>query len=170
MTRVHRSAAGRGELRPVAVTAGILLAVALAPGCGRVSPFRAIERSVQAQLPRLIGPADRYEVKVSRSGGSLIAGQIPWIEIHGRNVRAIEGLNMDELEVRLEGVRFNRVDRSVREIAATHFEERINPLINLTAMPFPVQLSAVRIDGDRAVIAGTATLKPAQLQTSGVRR
>lgn len=224
-----------------------LFGIMVAIGCSRASPFRSIERSIQARLPRLIGPADRYQVTVSRSGAGLIAGRIPWIEIQGRNVRAIEGLTLDELEVRLEDVRFNRADRSVREIgqatfqarisaaSATRFvrqrspslrdvevcfvrdtvrvrasprllrigvpmevdgrpvlhsptsinfdasrvtvlrlglpefavvrlEARINPLIDLSAMPLPVHLSGARVEGDRAVVVGTATLNPAQLQ------
>jgi hypothetical protein len=216
-------------------------------GCGRANPFRAVERSIQAELPRLIGPADRYQVTVSRSGGNLIAGRIPWIDIRGSNVRAIEGLNLDELEVRLEGVRFDRGDRSVREIEQSRFaarigapsvtqyvrrrspnlrdvqvrfaqgavqvrvspallglgvpvevngrpklrgasaidfdvsrvavlrlglpefavsriEERINPLVDLAGLPFPLQLRDVRIEGDRVVVVGAASLTPAQFQ------
>src|SRR5438445_286434 len=104
----------------------LLLALPHTIGCSRADPFRAIERSIQAELPRMIGPADRYEVTVSRSGGRLIAGHIPWIEIRGRNVRAIEGLILDELQVRLEGVRFNRSDRRVTEIAQTQFSAGIS--------------------------------------------
>jgi hypothetical protein len=201
----------------------------------------------------MIGPADRYEVTVSRSGGSLIAGQIPWIEIHGRNVRAIEGLNLDELQVRLEGVRFNRSDRRVTEIAQSRFtagisaasatrfvrrrspalgdvevsfapgvvrvraspavlgigvpvelegrpvlrgetaiafdasrvavlrlglpefavrrlEERINPLVDLAALSFPLHLSEARIERDRAVVTGSAMLDPARLQSGRGKR
>jgi hypothetical protein len=217
-------------------------------GCGRANPFRAVERSIEAELPRLIGPADRYQVAVSRSGSNLVAGRIPWIEIHGRNVRAIEGLTMDELEVRLEGVRFDRGDRTVEEIARSRFaarigaasvtrfvrqrspslrdvrirfargnvqvnaspallgmgvpvevtgqprlrggkaidfdasriavvrlglpefavariEERINPLVDLTGMPFPIQLTDVLLEGDRVVVAGNALLNPADLRS-----
>src|SRR4051812_6356229 len=95
---------------------GTLLALGMAIGCGRVNPFRAIERQVRDELPHLIGPADQYDVTVSRSGGSLMAGRIPWITIHSRNVRAIKGLNLDELQVRLEEVRFDRSTRTVQEI------------------------------------------------------
>ena len=58
-----------------AMMCGLWLAVGLSSGCSRASPFRAIERSVRAELPRLLGPADRYEVTVSRSDGGLIAGR-----------------------------------------------------------------------------------------------
>lgn len=108
------------------IAPGLLLALGLALGCGGTSPFRAVERSVREELPRLIGPADSYTVAVSRSSGSLIAGRIPWITIYGRNVRAIEGLNLDELQVRLEEVRFNRSSRTVQEIGRTQFEARVS--------------------------------------------
>jgi hypothetical protein len=205
-----------------------------------------MERSIRDELPRLIGPADRYDVTASRSSGALIAGRIPWINIHGRNVRAIEGLKLDELQVRLVDVRFNRASRDVREIGVTRFEasvsaasvvsflhrrspnlrdvqvtfageavrvratrpvlgvgvpveieghpvlrgaaidfsasrvavlrlglpefavrnveQRINPLVDLTTMPLPLHLMAVRVEGDRVVITGTASLGPAKLK------
>ena len=231
----------------------LLVALSLCAGCSHVSPFRSIERSIRAELPQMIGPADRYDVSVSQSGAGLIAGRIPWIEIHGHNVRAIQGLNLDDLTVRLEGVRFSRATRAVREIEQSRFEARvaagsivqsihsrspglrevgvgitrgevqvhaaptllglgvpievdgrlvlrgptaidfeasrvsvlrlglpefavrrlearINPLADLATLSFPVRLSAVRVDGDRVVVEGTATLNPAQLQAPGGRR
>src|SRR4051794_40136587 len=104
----------------------LLLILISALGCGPTDPFRTIERSIQAQLPRAIGPADRYEVSVSRSTGSLVAGQIPWISIHGRNVRAIAGLSLDELQVRMDGVRFDRGSRKVTSIENSRFEAAIS--------------------------------------------
>jgi hypothetical protein len=109
-----------------ATSCALLLLVAFSSGCSRASPFRAIERSVRDEMPRVIGPADRYEVVVSRSGGGLVAGRIPWINIRGQNVRAIEGLTIDDLEVRLEDVRFSRSSRTVQEIGLTHFEARLS--------------------------------------------
>jgi len=225
----------------------LLLVLALCAGCSESNPFRAIERSTEAQLPRLIGPADKYEVSVSRSSGSLVAGHIPWIEIRGRNVRAIQGLNLDMLQIRLEEVSFNRSTRTVKEIKQSGFvarlsaasitqfirrrspnlgdvqvrfgggkvrvhaspgvlgigvpvevegrpklhggtaidfdadrlavlhlglpefavrrlEAHLNPLVDLATMPFPLQLAEARIEGDQALISGTAVLKPDQFQ------
>jgi hypothetical protein len=222
------------------------LVLCLAGGCGGSSPFRSVERSIRDELPRLIGPADRYAVTVSRSGGGLLAGHIPWINIHGRNVRVVAGLNLDDLQVRLEDVRFSRTSRKVQQIGGTQFEaqvsaasvasylhhrspnlrdvqvafagssvrvsaarpllgigmpfevegqpilrsptaidfaasrvavlrlglpefavrhvqERINPLVDLTAMPLPLNLTAVRVEGGRVLISGTAHLDPARL-------
>jgi hypothetical protein len=99
--------------------------LALAFGCSRANPFRAVERGIQAELPRLIGPAEQYQVTVSRSSGNLVAGRIPWIDIQGRNVRAIEGLNLDELLVRLEGVRFDRSKRELEAVEQSRFEARL---------------------------------------------
>jgi hypothetical protein len=222
------------------------LILCITGGCGGSSPFRSVERSIRDELPRLIGPADRYEVTVSRSSGGLIAGRIPWIHIHGRNVRAVAGLNLDDLQVRMEDVRFSRASRKVQQIGGTQFEaqvsaasvasylhhrspnlrdvrvaftggavrvsaarpllgigvpfdiegrpvlrspavidfaasrvavlrlglpefavrrveERINPLVDLTAMPLPLSLTAVRVEGDHALISGTVQLDPAKL-------
>ena len=229
------------------MTGGLFLTISSLTGCGGTSPFRAIERAIRDKLPSLLGPADRYEVAVSRSGGGLIAGRIPWINIQGRNVRAIEGLTLDDLDVRLEDVHFSRTSRTVQEIGLTRFEahlsaasvvsylharspslrdarvsfsqgavqvhaapsllgigvpmdiegrpvlrgtttidfaasrvavlrlglpafavrrleSRINPLVDLSTMPLPLHLTAVQIEGDRAVITGTASLDPARLR------
>src|SRR5260370_24909032 len=104
------------------------------------------------------GPADRYEVLVSRSGGSLIAGRIPWIEIRGRNVRAIPGLNLDELKVRLEEVRFNRSERSVREIGQSRFEAHISAAsaVQFLHLRSP-NLRDVRVSFEREAIQVHAT-------------
>jgi len=231
----------------------LLLALLVCAGCSGASPFRTIERSIQAEVPQFIGPADKYEVSVSRSSGSLIAGHIPWIDIRGRNVRAIPGLNLDLLQIRLEGVTFNRSTRAVKEIKQSGFvahlgaasitrfirrrspnlrdvqvrfgggkvvvhatpavlgigvpveiegrprlnggtaidfdadrlavlhlglpefavrrlEAHINPLVDFATMPFPLQLTDARIEGDQAVVAGAATLKPEQFQPSEEKR
>jgi hypothetical protein len=223
-----------------------LLVFCLTGGCGGSSPFRSVERSIRDNLPRLIGPADRYEVTVSRSSGGLLAGRIPWINIHGRNVRVVAGLNLDDLLVRLEDVRFSRASRKVQQIGGAQFEaqvsaasvanylhhrspnlrdvqvafagssvrvsaarpllgigvpfdvegqpilrspttidfaasrvavlhlglpefavrrvqERISPLVDLTAMPLPLSLTAVRVEGGRVLISGTTHLDPARL-------
>jgi hypothetical protein len=225
-----------------AIRSLLLLLLLLLLGCSRTNPFRAVERGIQAELPRLIGPADQYEVTVSRSSGNLVAGRIPWIDILGRNVRAIEGLSLGELRVRLEGVRFDRAKRELTEVTQSRFEARlgaasltrylqqrspslrdvqvrftqgrvqvratpallgigvpvqvtgrpvlrggtalhfdadrvavlriglpefvaqrleasVNPLVDLAAMPFPLQLSTVTIQGDRAIFTGTATIR-----------
>lgn len=120
MTGPH-AAAGRRQ----AIAALALLC--LFAGCSRVQPFRSIERSVRAELPGLIGPADQYTVSVSRSSSGLLSGRIPWIRIHGTNVRALPGLTLDQLEVRLEGVHFDRASRSVREIEQSRFQAWIGP-------------------------------------------
>lgn len=240
----HKEAPRRRWRGGVPTRCGLLLLIAstLLLGCSRANPFRAVERSILAELPQVIGPAERYQVTVSRSSGNLVAGRIPWIDIHGRNVRAIEGLNLDELLVRLEGVRFDRSKRALEEVDQSRFEARlgaasltrylqqrspmlrdvqlrfteghvrvratpallglgvpvevtgrpviqggtalhfdadrvavlrvglpafvaerleatVNPLVDLAAMPFPLQLSTVAIQGDRAILTGTATIK-----------
>jgi LmeA-like phospholipid-binding len=116
-----RTAAG---CRQVLAAIALLL---LCAGCSRVHPFQSMERSVRAELPGLIGPADRYTVAVSHSSSGLLAGRIPWIAIHGTNVRALPELTLDQLEVHLEGVHFDRGSRSVRQIEQSRFQARIGP-------------------------------------------
>jgi hypothetical protein len=50
------------------------------------------------------------------------------------------------------------------ELALRRLESRINPLIDLSTLRFPVRLMSIRIDGDQALIDGTAELAPERLR------
>jgi hypothetical protein len=93
----------------------------LALGCGGTNPFRAVERAIERELPGRIGPAERYEARVSRSGANLVSGRIPWVEIRGVNLRTADGLQINDLRVRLEGVEFDRGSRSISAVAGSRF-------------------------------------------------
>jgi hypothetical protein len=96
----------------------------LGAGCAR--PFGRIERAIQARLPEVVGPADAYDVRISRSAGRILGGTIGWLEIDGRNVRPNGNVQLDRVAVRLEGVRFEREQPSLREIRQASVQVRVS--------------------------------------------
>lgn len=106
---------------------GVLL-LTLTAGCGSdPSPFRSIERAVEQEMTARVGPAAAYRARVSRSGGNLVAGRIPWIEIEGKEVRLEGNLVLETLLVRLEGVRFDRGKREMTGMNAGVFTATVTP-------------------------------------------
>jgi len=105
----------------------IATAALLATSCRGANPFRKVERGIARELTTRIGPAERYEVRVSRSGGNLVAGRIPWVEVRGIKVRAANVLTVEEVKVRLDGVRFDREKRAITEVEDSRFTASLTP-------------------------------------------
>jgi LmeA-like phospholipid-binding len=130
-------------------------------GCGKADPYSATERAIRKTLPEYIGPAAEYKVRISRSDTNLLGGKIGWVEIQGRGVRAAETLTVDELEVRLDQVRFNRGDRSIRSVGASAITARISAAsaTRYVTQRGP-QYAGTRFEflGDEAVVHATPAL------------
>lgn len=88
--------------------------VLAAAGCGR--PFGNTERRIEARLPELVGPAEEYRVQLSRSTAGALRGRMRWMNVTGRNVELSPGVNVDRVDLRLEGIRADRRWRRLREI------------------------------------------------------
>lgn len=98
-----------------------LLAIA---GC--TGPFGRIEHSIEARLPEVVGPAEAYDVRISRSIARTLRGTVGWLEIDGRNVRPNGMVNLDRVEVRLEGVRVDHQRGRVQEIEEARVRVRVS--------------------------------------------
>jgi len=104
----------------------VLVVLVAVCGCSKTDPYGATERAIRRSLPEVIGPARSYEVRIARADTNLLGGKIGWIEIHGRDVRASEELTVDDLHVRLEGVRFDRDERAIKSITGSAVTARIS--------------------------------------------
>ncbi|MGC8782883.1 MAG: LmeA family phospholipid-binding protein [Armatimonadota bacterium] len=87
---------------------GVCLLVALAiSGCG-INPRRLVEKRVEAQLPRLIGPAKRYRATLLGRHERMFQGKVKAARIVGEGVEIQPGLTLRELVVELEEVEYRR--------------------------------------------------------------
>ncbi len=102
-----------------ALLAALWLAATL-PGCGSLSPRRVGERRIAGLLQRMVGPAESYQVRISRDGDTdLLAGRISRLQVSGASVRARGGLLIDRVEGELVGVRFNRKRESLEAVVSS---------------------------------------------------
>src|SRR5207247_3855618 len=95
-----------------------------------------------------------------RASPALLGIGVP-VELEGRPV--LRG----ETAIAFDASRVAVLRLGLPEFAVRRLEERINPLVDLAALSFPLHLSEARIEKDRAMVAGTATLNPARLQSGG---
>lgn len=95
--------------RPAGVF-GLLLslsAFALGAGCNPVTTL--VERSIERELPRLIGPAARYTVEIEglRAG----TGEAERVHVVGEGVRPEDAPYLHRVDLYLVGVRYDRQTR-----------------------------------------------------------
>jgi LmeA-like phospholipid-binding len=96
---------------------GLLVGLLLLPWCGGCGdPFGGVERRIETRLPEVVGPADDYHVRVSRSVSSALGGKVRWVEVRGRNVQTRPGLTLNQVDIRLEGIWYDRKRRQLKEV------------------------------------------------------
>ncbi|GBC95425.1 hypothetical protein HRbin16_01214 [bacterium HR16] len=87
---------------------GFCLLVALAiGGCG-INPRRLAEKRVEAQLPRLIGPAKRYRATLLGRHERMFQGKVKAARLVGEGVEIQPGLTLRELVVELQEVEYHQ--------------------------------------------------------------
>lgn len=91
---------------------GILIALCLSTvllvgGCG-VNPRRLAEKRVEAQLPRLIGPAQGYRAYLYGRHERMFQGKVQLVRVVGEGVEIQPGLTLRELVVELQDVEYRR--------------------------------------------------------------
>ena len=97
------------------------VAATLLAGCGSRSLRASIERAILPELPKLIGPADHYEVRADAGFWGLANGRLGGLEITGKNVLIDGKFLVDDLLLTLNGIKFDAAAgtlESVRETAA----------------------------------------------------
>src|SRR5262249_14403433 len=101
-------------------------------------------------------------VRVKASPGMLGIGAP--VEVEGRPLLG------GETAIAFDASRVAVLHLGLPEFALRRLEERINPLVDLGGLPFPLRLSEVRVEKDKAVVAGSATLNPAHLQSGAAKK
>jgi hypothetical protein len=109
----------------------LVLPLVVAAGCGR-GVERIAERRVNALLPEVIGPADRYATRVrGDSPGALSRGRMRRVHVDGVGVRLSETLTVDTLVLDLDQVAVDLKARRLRGVERVTFrasvgEENLN--------------------------------------------
>lgn len=81
------------------------------------------EDSVRKSLPKLIGPADKYEVKIENTpDGRLMAGDIEDLSIVGTRVRTKDGLVLDKLVVKMHRLKVDTGKKSIKSVEKATFD------------------------------------------------
>lgn len=99
-----------------------LAALALLAACSGVLDSRA-EQALREALPRVVGPADAYEVTVA--GSSLDASRFERVRVAGRRVARANAPVLDAVELELRGVVVDREARALRRVDAASGSVRI---------------------------------------------
>lgn len=86
----------------------LLATLSSVTGCSTRFIRSRAERRIARRLDRLIGPADRYRVRVSRTkDAQLVAGRIRKIDIDGWNVQAGRQINLEWLHLEMRDVKYH---------------------------------------------------------------
>ena len=109
MTRLSRS-----------LRLSLVLALLLCAGC---VPTGQVERGLERELPKLLGPADRYDVEID--GLRARSGEAEHVTVVGERVRAEGAPVVDRLELDLRGVRYDRDEERLERVESARATARI---------------------------------------------
>lgn len=81
------------------------------------------EDSVRKSLPRIIGPAEKYVVKIEHtSDGQLLGGKVEDLTIVGHRVRTKDGLVIERLSVRMHGIEVDTRKKQIKRVGGATFD------------------------------------------------
>lgn len=95
--------------RPARALAALLLLLA---GC--IPSTEDIERRIERELPQLLGPADRYDVRIE--GLRARAGRADRVTATGERVQPRDAPLIHRLVVQMEGVAYDRRERTLDRV------------------------------------------------------
>jgi len=103
-----------------------LLVSSLVAGCVGTSPQTTVAHKIADALPRWIGPAEHYEVKVDGDTFALGRGHVRRVQIDGSNVQLSSTVSMDRINIDAHDVSFDRKARTVHRIDDVAFTGQVN--------------------------------------------
>lgn len=99
----------------------LCVALALA-GCVGGPARRKVEQAIEPALPKLIGPADSYSVKVDAGVTDLMNNHLDGIRIVGKNVMMDGKYFLDDLVVDMRDVEFDPEARTLKKAGTTRVQ------------------------------------------------
>lgn len=155
---------GRGELGKRALLLAAVLVVSLCFGCG--NPVnRPAAQKIGAMLPRVLGPAQSYDVKVSGSSLSFDSGHIGEVAIHGVDVAFSPQLTVDTLDADVHDIDLDTRSQKVTGMGPVRFvagisAPHLNSYLAATAANSPSRPQNLAVQIADGSLALTFTVKP----------
>ena len=83
--------------------------------------FGLVERILESELPKRVGPARKYEVRLDRKGMDLARGRLGKVDVTGLDVQTDDGLVIPQLGLQMEDVKLALASRSLESVAKSLF-------------------------------------------------
>lgn len=112
------SPAGADILEDLGIDLGRVLGGEKKGGSGGMS---LAERILESELPRRVGPARSYDVRLGRSGTDLLRGRLGSVDVTGLDVRTEDGLTIPQMDLHLEDVRLGLASRTLDSVGKSDF-------------------------------------------------
>lgn len=96
------------------------LAVA-ATGCGSLSPQTIAAHKIADALPRMLGPAAHYDVKVGGDALALTRGHARGVHVDGRDVQLMPAITVDTLRFDASDVSFDTKAKRLQKVGRVEF-------------------------------------------------
>lgn len=123
-TKMHVKEQTHGSALAPLMTAALAAVCLMVGGCG--DPIRnSVEHRIEDALPKLIGPATSYEVKVYGSQTAMLKGRLRTTHIVGREVRFHSGIIIEELVVESRGIEIDRHRQQISKVEGTDYKATI---------------------------------------------
>lgn len=103
-----------------------LLVSSLVAGCDGLSPQTTVAHKIADVLPRWIGPAEHYDVKVEGDTFALGRGHVRRVQIDGSNVQLSSTVSMDRINIDAHDVSFDRKARTIHRVADVSFRGQVD--------------------------------------------
>ncbi|BDI33808.1 hypothetical protein CCAX7_58590 [Capsulimonas corticalis] len=91
-------------------------------GCASVSPQHIAERKITGALPRILGPAQSYDVHVTGDAFALSRGRAKRVQIAGTQVQLTPSLTMDSLNLDASDLSFDTQSKTLQNIGGLGFQ------------------------------------------------
>src|SRR6185369_1960731 len=96
-------------------------------GAAEGDPTRAIKLTLEGELARRLGPADRWEIEVSASTADRETGRLPRVDIHAFNLRLPDGQVIAEIELTAEDLKIDLRQSLLVSSGKVHALIRLRP-------------------------------------------
>lgn len=159
-------------MRQCAAALGLLAFALFNGGCSTTVVRRGVEKRVERRLATLLGPAERYRVRIlDTRDAELVRGRARRVEIRGRRVYARSQFLIASLDLTLEDLRYEGGDPdlvSVRrsDLQVEFTDEALNDYLRAYHARYD---PTVRFDTDLVEVALTYPFlgKPTEIHATG---